>query len=92
MSPRQANLTQLRRAIDRTEAQAKEIKAAVILVNVRVLPPDARDKVDAVELRMDHAAEEPVSIYVPYVVAKGKVVEFAEPFTLPGQRFAFGSE
>ncbi len=69
--------------------RAGTLRAAAIVVNVTAADPATRQKVDAIEVRLDHVDGYSVSVLFPYALGEGKL-ELRAPFATEGERFAFG--
>ena len=70
-------------AVFRAQA-GKEAKVTGLAYDVRVLPPGATQKVDAVAVRLDHLAGESIVVFFPYRLLPSHQAEFSEPFATQG--------
>jgi hypothetical protein len=68
---------------------AGEIKAAAIIANVSVTPPDQDNPVDAIAVRLHHIDGYTVNVFFPYTLSRKKL-SVGEPYTLPGTPFLGG--
>ncbi|MGB7156763.1 MAG: hypothetical protein WBD40_01775 [Tepidisphaeraceae bacterium] len=67
------------------EAAAGNLRAAGICFDVRVVPPGATEKSDAICVQLEHADGEAIEIYVPYKKGWFGKVKYAELFASKGQ-------
>lgn len=74
----------------RSKAREKAIKAAAIVLNVRVLPPGRVEKCDAIEVRIDHHDGYSAHVFFPYRSTDDLGMVFEVPFAARGNPFVFG--
>lgn len=72
------------------EAERKTSKAVAIIYDVRVLPPGATDKQDAIAVALDHAAGYSVVVYFPYRFSRDGDLLLEAPFANEGDYRIFG--
>ena len=71
------------------QAQAREIKAAGICMDVRVIPPGSEQKTDAVCVELEHEDGAAVHVFLPYVIKAPGVVTYGDIFATPGDARIF---
>jgi len=69
-----------------------DLRAAAIVTNVAIEPPGKAEKVDAIQIAIDHSENYAVHVFFPYSITpqSGLVVE--RPFATKGNSFAFRRE
>ncbi|HEY3330382.1 MAG TPA: hypothetical protein VGK19_10205 [Capsulimonadaceae bacterium] len=70
------------------DARAGRFVATGVLCQAIVVPPEGQNKVDAVELRLDHRSGDSVRVFVPYALDSGGV-SFQRLFTSEGDASMF---
>jgi hypothetical protein len=73
----------------RQSAEAGDIRAAGLCLDVDTVPPGRSKKTDAVCARLEHVEGEAVEVYLPYRKTWLGRVEFGETFTAPGTPTVF---
>jgi hypothetical protein len=73
----------------RHEAAAGDIRAAALVVNVSILPPEQSHKVDAIGIALDHRDDYAVRVFFPYHLPAEGGVKLDPPFALSGMSYAF---
>lgn len=66
-----------------------DYRAIAVVADVTLEDENDEPMTAAIHVAMEHAAEEPVSCYVPYEISDGKGVELADLVGEPGERFVF---
>ena len=82
--PRSQELIDLLTSGFQREAAAGNLCAAGICFDVRVLPPGATEKSDAICVQLEHADGESIEIYLPYKKGWFGKVKYGELFANPG--------
>ena len=72
----------------REKAKNGDCRATGIVVDVKVVPPDRAEKVDAIQLRMDHHDGYSVEVFFPYE-RRGKNIEVQPAFASKGSSLIF---
>jgi hypothetical protein len=87
--PRAIDLLDTLKAEYRTRANAGDIRAAALVSNVRVVPPNHTAKSDAIQVTVEHADSYCADIFLPYQLqGDGKVI-FGELFAQQGEPSVF---
>jgi hypothetical protein len=71
------------------EASRGEIRAAAICYDVRIVPPEQTEQVDAIAVRTEHQNGEAIEAYLPYRKAGRGKYEYDELFAIEGERGIF---
>src|SRR6266511_1066594 len=87
--PPSADLIALAMAAFRAQAARGEIRAAGLALDVRVLPPNHPEQVDAICARLWHASGESVQVYVPYRRGLLGRVKYGDLFATKGELAIF---
>jgi hypothetical protein len=74
----------------KSAAKSGEYKATALFFDVRVTPPNAGEKSDAVAVALDHRDNYSVIVFYPYTIANGRVT-FGELFAQDGANRIFGA-
>ena len=72
----------------RIAAKNGEYKATAIFYDIRVIPPDSEEKVDAIAVALDHKGNYSVIVIFPYRLVNSKV-KFGEVFAQVGANDIF---
>jgi hypothetical protein len=86
--PDPTELMELLRGSLRSLAEAKEVRATGIAVDVRVVPPGSEQQSDAISVALEHAEDDPVSVFLPYRAERG-AVQYGELYATPGESKIF---
>ena len=87
--PRPIDLLDTLKAEYRTRANAGDIRAAALVSNVRVLPPNHTAKTDAIQVTVEHADSYCADVFLPYHLGRDGTVVFGELFAQQGQPSVF---
>ncbi len=87
---RSQNLIDLLQAAFKADAINGNVIATALVYDVRVLPPGASQKSDAIALNLDHRDNYSVIVFMPYVIADGGPV-LGELFVNDGDYAIFPS-
>lgn len=68
----------------RQRAAASELRAAALCRDVRVRPPGAAEKTDAIEVRLEHRDGEAVVVFLPYRKTLLRRLRYGELFAVEG--------
>ncbi len=71
------------------DAAAGSLRAAGICFDVRIVPPGATEKSDAICVQLEHADGEAIEIYVPYSKGWFGKIKYAELFASKGTPMFF---
>lgn len=74
-----------------SQATNQEIQACAIVFDVLIRPPNETEKVDAIQVNLDHIGLYSVEVLFPYVIADGKAT-YRTPFAQEGNYLIFGTE
>ena len=72
----------------RQKAAEQAIRACAVAVDVRVVPPGATNRTDAILVTIEHAEAEPVDVILPYTKRRRRI-EYGEQYSEPGVRKFF---
>ena len=87
--PKSAPLIDLLRETFREQALKSECKAVAILFDVKIKPPGAAEKSDAIQACLDHREDYSVEVLFPYSInADGEVI-YGKPFAQRGGGLIF---
>jgi hypothetical protein len=73
------------------DAALGKVKATALVYNIRVVPPGASEKSDAVEIALDHRDNYSVVVVFPYVL-RNKELAIGAPFAQKGDSRIFESK
>jgi len=73
----------------RQEAQTSKCRATAMVIDVKVVPPQRREKTDAIQVRLDHRDGYSVDVFFPYTLVGGEV-NLEPPFAQRGSSAIFG--
>ena len=65
-------------------------KAAAIVFDVRVVPPNAEDNTDAIQVCLEHVAGYSAEVFVPYKIGQDRLARYGVMFAQEGKREIFG--
>src|SRR5688572_19355729 len=89
--PRAVDLLDILRTEYRARARTGDIRAAALVSDVRVVPPNHTDKTDAILVTLEHADSYCADVFLPYhLEANGEIV-FGELFAHQGQPSVFAT-
>jgi hypothetical protein len=71
------------------QSTAGEIRAAAVCADVRVTPPGAADKTDAIRVAIEHANADPVEVLLPYGKRRLRGIDYGELFAQSGTARVF---
>jgi hypothetical protein len=86
--PTSQQLLDLLRGAFRAQAAKGAIIASAVAFDVRVVPPGGTEKMDAVEIELDHRDNYSVIVFFPYVIEHGSV-QFCPAFANKGSNGIF---
>jgi hypothetical protein len=66
------------------QASAGQIKAAGICFDVRVVPPQQHEKVDAIQVSLEHISGEAIDVFLPYRKGFFDKITYGELFASSG--------
>lgn len=72
-------------------ADAGGLRATGIGIDVRTVPPDAREPTDAICIRLEHCENEALDVIIPYR-REGDAIEYSEGYASRGPKQVFGAE
>ncbi len=75
----------------RKEAEAGNLRAAAICVNVTVRPPDAAESTSAIQMNIEHESGEAVDVFLPYQISSKNELSWGEMFGGKGVANIFSS-
>lgn len=87
---RSQNLIGLLQTAFKAGAHDGEVIATALVYDVRVQPPGAGQKSDAIALNLDHRDQYSVTVFFPYMIADGELA-LDEPFASVGDYAIFPS-
>lgn len=87
--PKAASLIDRLKRDFRRRALAKEIRAAAVVFDVRVSPPGKSDKVDAIQVSVEHDGSYCAEVFFPYSRSSDGELSFGEVFAQAGTRTLF---
>jgi hypothetical protein len=73
------------------QAMDGEIVACAVVFDVLIRPPHEKEKVDAIQVNLDHRDDYSVEVLFPYVITDGQV-SYGVPFAQAGNRVIFGED
>ena len=68
----------------RAAAEQSKYRATAIVYDVKVIPPGATEKTDAILVRLDHVSGYSVQILFPYRLGTGREILFGRTFATAG--------
>ena len=74
----------------RRQAMNREIVACALVFDVLIRPPNEAEKVDAIQVNLDHTGHYSAEVLFPYVINEGKVT-YGTPFAQEGDYLIFSS-
>jgi len=89
--PRGEDLVNIMTRDFRERSAGGHLRVAAMVSNVTVRHPGRREKVDAVEVRIDHVSGYRVHVFFPYQLGLGTGTLLDKPFATEGTAFAFGA-
>jgi hypothetical protein len=72
----------------RERARSDDIRATGLAIDVRIVPPGAEERSDAISVALEHSRDDPVMVFLPYKAADG-TIQYGEVFAAPGERRIF---
>ena len=87
--PKSAPLIDLLRETFREQAAKNECKAVAILFDVRIKPPGATKKSDAVQVCLDHREDYSLEVLFPYSIVDDGEIIYRKPFSQRGSSHIF---
>jgi hypothetical protein len=72
------------------KAEARELRAVAICMDVRVVPPGERDKIDAICVGLEHETGEVVDVFEPYRKKWFGRLQYSELFAVEREAQFFG--
>lgn len=87
--PESRTLVNILREEFQSQAANQEIEASAIVFDVLIRPPGETEKVDAIQVNLDHKGHYSVEVLFPYLIANGKVT-YRPPFAQDGDYSIFG--
>jgi hypothetical protein len=73
----------------RAAAASGEVQATGVCADVRLAPRLGRPETDAIRVDIEHAAADPVRVFVEYGVDESRRLVYREPVAQPGSRRVF---
>ena len=90
-NPKSKSLIDILRKQFRRQAMSGEILACAIVFDVLIRPPNETEKVDAIQVNLDHMDNYSVEVLFPYVIDGGQV-RYGTPFAQAGDDLIFRAE
>ncbi len=69
-------------------ADEQRIRASAVVFDVLIKPPGGTDKVDAIQINLDHQSDYSVQVLFPYSISDGKLL-YDQPFAQQGDKLIF---
>lgn len=88
--PQSKYLIEVLQAAFKSGAANGDLIATVLVYDVRIMPPEASEKSDAIALNLDHRDNYSVTVFFPYTIKNGKP-EIGDPFASFGDYSTFPS-
>jgi hypothetical protein len=79
-NPRSTDLIEILRSAHKDLAMRQNIRAAVIVYDVRIVPPKCITKQDAIAIELDHKLGYSAIVYYPYVLSDDLELALEPPF------------
>ncbi|WP_395738856.1 hypothetical protein [Prosthecobacter sp.] len=89
--PTPTTLVKILRKEFQAQAANQEIEACAIVFDVLIRPPNETEKVDAIQVNLDHKGHYSVEVLFPYLIADGAVT-YRTPFAQEGDYSIFGTK
>ena len=89
--PKSSALIDILNTSFREAAAAQCIKASAVVFDVSIKPPGGTEKVDAIQVNLDHRNDYSVEVLFPYSLSHGKLL-FGPPFAQQGDNRIFNED
>ncbi|MEW6747784.1 MAG: hypothetical protein AB1486_34080 [Planctomycetota bacterium] len=87
--PKSATLIETLTRDFRERARHREIRAAAVMFDVKVLPPGGSAKTDAIQVNLEHKDSYCAEVFFPYRLGDSGALEFGQTFAQEGRRVVF---
>lgn len=86
--PKSSTLIDILNTRFKEAAAAQQIRASAVVFDVLIKPPGGSEKVDAIQVNLDHRSDYSVEVLFPYSISDGKLL-YGQPFAQQGDKLIF---